>query len=608
MSLIKEKKYHLMSNILYVYKGVAKYKPYLIALVFISIICTAGSKYIWLFLSKYVIEFIHAGMVDDELIKIVIILTVSNIVCMVGLNIVNYGKEPAALYVRPMFMLERNKKHIGMFFENLENKEVLDAVEKSRHATSFTTVGIEGLIRLTLDFCPDLFACIVAVVILSRIHWIMVALVIVFGILSYLSIDKAAKIDKYLTNDSVAFPKRKLQYFKTISRNFEYGKDIRLYQVSDQLVQTQKELNHELHYNICQARKQWLKSGVFTSTLNLLREAILYFGLVYFIVNQQLGIGDFMLYVGCVHTFADTFHNLMCTYANLRRCSREVNDYRTLNEFYEENKAKAKPTLKGRDYEIRFENVSFEYPANHNDALKNMNITISPQEKLAIVGLNGAGKTTFVKLLLKLYKPTEGKIYVNGVDIETIDTESYYQLFAPVFQDMQCYAFSLAENVSMRSDERMDTVRVEQSLRNAGLGEKLDAWEKGLNTPMMKILHDDGIILSGGEKQKMALARALYKDAPIVILDEPTAALDALAESRMYEYFDSLVSGKSAVYISHRLASTRFCDRIAMFEDGQMVEYGTHMELMEKNGKYAEMFHMQSFYYKEEASDETVIC
>ncbi len=607
MSTIKEKKYTLLSNIIYVYKGVAKHKPYLIALLFLSVICTAGSKFIWLFLSKYVIEYISEGMEIEQLIRMVGLLTLSSIACMIGQNAVNFGKEPAAFYVRPMFMLERNKKHIRMFYEHLENRGVLDAVEKSKNSTWNTDVGIEGIIRFTLEFCSGVFTCIVAILILCEVSFFMAFIVLGFGVLSYFAVDKASKREKYLTNDSVAFEKRKLEYFKKVSNDFAYGKDIRLYQVAGRLLDTQRDLQHKLHEKIIKARKQWVRSSVFTNTLDMLREGILYVGLVYFILNKSLGIGDFMLYVGCVHSLADNFQNMMKVFAKLRKCSAETNDYRTLNEFCEEQEERNVTSYMSEEYEICFKDVSFRYPGSDKFALENLNITISPHEKLAVVGLNGAGKTTFVKLLLKLYKPTSGSIYLNGIDINTISTSRYYDLFAPVFQDMECYAFSLAENVSMKTEDKTDKDFAEECLKKAGLEEKLSTWPKGIDTPMLKLIHDDGVILSGGEKQKMALARALYKKAPVVILDEPTAALDAMAESQMYEQFDSLIEGRNAVYISHRLASTRFCDSIAMFEDGHIVEYGTHEELMRQNGKYANMFNMQSQYYKEGNENEAVV-
>ena len=285
-----------------------------------------------------------------------------------------------------------------------------------------------------------------------------------------------------------------------------------------------------------------------------------------------------------------------------------MNDYRAYNEFCDAQPEGEKEVPKETEYHFTFENVSFRYPGREEYALKNLNLTLPFKEKLAVVGLNGAGKTTFIKLLLKLYQPTEGRILLNGVDLRDIRTEDYYALFAPVFQDLELYAFSLAENVSMKTAEETNPERVKECLNRAGLGEKLKEWPKGIETPMLRILHNDGILLSGGEKQKMALARALYKDAPIVVLDEPTAALDARAESETYERFDSFVHGKTAVYVSHRLASTRFCDCIAMFEDGELVEYGSHEELMERRGKYAHLFELQAQYYQEEENHENVAC
>ncbi|MBQ7926488.1 MAG: ABC transporter ATP-binding protein [Lachnospiraceae bacterium] len=606
MNILKEKKYSLLKNILYVYKGVAQHKPYLIILLLISIISTAGNRFLWLFTGKYIIEYISNGMAAGDLVRMVVYLSGASILCALGRNAVNFGKEPAAFYVRPMFMLDRNKKLIAMPYEYLEYNEILDALQKSRKSTTQTETGIEGIIRFTLVFCSDLFTCIVAIAILCRISILMIGVVIVFGLLSYISIDRAAKREKYLTNDSVSYQERKKDYFKEVCKDFSYGKDIRLYGVGSKLMNSQRTLHEELHENVCKAKNQWMRSGIFTNSLDMLREGLMYVSLVYSIIQKNLGIGDFTMYVGCVRNFASTFYNVMDIYTKLRRCSREVNDYRSLNEFCDEQECEGKKLPVCDRYEIRFENVSFCYPGTEVYALKDINLTLSPGQKLAVVGLNGAGKTTFIKLLLKLYEPTEGHIYLNGVDIKEYDRAAYYELFAPVFQDMECYAFSLAENVSMKVEEKTDKKQVERCLRQAGLGNKLDEWPKGVDTPLLKVLHEDGVLLSGGERQKMALARALYKDAPIVILDEPTAALDAMAESRMYEEFDRMIRGKLAVYISHRLASTRFCHEIAMFEGGELIECGTHDELMHCGGKYAQMFEMQAHYYKEEQPNEAV--
>jgi len=224
------------------------------------------------------------------------------------------------------------------------------------------------------------------------------------------------------------------------------------------------------------------------------------------------------------------------------------------------------------------------------------------------VGLNGAGKSTFIKLLLRLYEPTQGEIYLNGVDVRTYNKHDYYRVFAPVFQQVQLFAFPLSENVSMQAPEETDEGQAAECLKAAGLTDKLKELPDGIHTQVLKIIYDDGVDFSGGEKQKLALARALYKNAPVVILDEPTAALDALAESRLYEEFDRLIGGKTAVYISHRLSSTQFCNHVAMFAGGRLAEYGTHESLLRQGGEYAKMFRIQAQYYVEEGgetADET---
>jgi ATP-binding cassette subfamily C protein len=248
--------------------------------------------------------------------------------------------------------------------------------------------------------------------------------------------------------------------------------------------------------------------------------------------------------------------------------------------------------------DVEFEHVSFKYPGSGQYALRDVNLKISAGEKLAVVGLNGAGKSTFIKLLMRLYTPESGRILLGGVDIQTYKRDDYFKLFSAVFQEINTFAFSIAENVSMRETNKTDAARVRKVLDLAGLSEKLGSLPKGIETSMLKNLDLEGVEFSGGETQKLALARALYKDAPYIVLDEPTAALDALAEERMYLEFDKLARGKTAVYISHRLASTRFCDRILMFEGGTIAECGTHEALISQGGKYAELFGIQAQYYR----------
>ena len=251
-----------------------------------------------------------------------------------------------------------------------------------------------------------------------------------------------------------------------------------------------------------------------------------------------------------------------------------------------------------KSLEIVFDHVTFRYPGTEKNVFTDLNFTIHAGERLAIVGVNGAGKSTLVKLMTGLFAPTEGHIYINGVDLTLMKKEELYQLYSAVFQDVNILAFPIRENVACKS-ENVDDARVQTALEKVGLWKKVEGFEKGLDQMMLKVIDEEGTDFSGGERQKLSIARGLYKDAPMVIMDEPTAALDALAEAEIYENFSSLVEGKTAVYISHRLASTRFCDKIALFDADGLKEYGSHEELMERKGKYYEMFVIQGKYYQE---------
>jgi len=224
--------------------------------------------------------------------------------------------------------------------------------------------------------------------------------------------------------------------------------------------------------------------------------------------------------------------------------------------------------------------------------------------KLAVVGINGAGKTTFTKLLMRLYEPTEGRILLNGRDVREYDRTKYFEIFSPVFQNVETFAFPIWKNISLSTEEATDKNEVAIALKRSGLSHKVECFSKGMDTEVQKIFYEDGIDFSGGEKQRLAMARALYKEGKVVILDEPTAALDALAEDRMYREFNEMVKGKTSIFISHRLSSTRFCDEIVMFRDGQIIEQGTHEELLACKGSYANMYDLQAGYYKEGEDNE----
>ena len=308
------------------------------------------------------------------------------------------------------------------------------------------------------------------------------------------------------------------------------------------------------------------------------------------------------MYFSTISGFGDWMKGILEDIANIKAQSMYLDDMREFLEMKDSDEVENPIEIpKDDSYEIEFKNVSFKYPRTERYIYKNLSLKIKKGQRLAIVGINGAGKTTFVKLLCRLYEPTSGEILINGVNIKNFSKEEYFKVLSVVFQEIKTFAFSVAENVSLKDKENTDRSKVLKCIEKAGIKEKIDSLEKGIDTSLLKILDEDGVELSGGENQKLALARALYKNGKIVILDEPTSALDAVAEYNIYKGFDELIGEKTAIYISHRLASTKFCDVIAFFENGEVVEYGTHDELLSKNGKYSEMFNIQSQYYKEES-------
>ncbi len=248
------------------------------------------------------------------------------------------------------------------------------------------------------------------------------------------------------------------------------------------------------------------------------------------------------------------------------------------------------------EYEIAFKNVSFKYPGSETYALRNLSFTFKIGQKLAVVGMNGSGKTTMIKLLCRLYDPTEGEITLNGIDIRKYDYKEYLSIFAVVFQDFKLFSFSLGQNIA--ANVKVNETKAKECLEMAGFGERFKSLPKGLDTYFSKDFEEDGISFSGGEAQKVALARALYKDSPFIILDEPTAALDPIAEAEIYSKFNDIVGDKTAIYISHRLSSCRFCDEIVVFDHGEVVQQGSHEVLVaDEKGKYYELWCAQAQYY-----------
>ncbi|MDE7284287.1 MAG: ABC transporter ATP-binding protein/permease, partial [Lachnospiraceae bacterium] len=463
--------------------------------------------------------------------------------------------------------------------------------------------GVEGMARAIADFLINTTVVLTGILVLGTLHPGIVFIMLILNVINFLIMNRTGKITKKKVWDPLAVWWRKDNYMAYTTTDFGAAKDIRMFGLKDWLVTKYRALKQVRYESQIKNAKIWMAVSAVSNMIWALSQAAVYIWLIKLAVSEQISLGNFSLYLASSNTFYNCIFQFLQQIDNLMARSREVDDFRSFMDFVTDDAEDGKEVPVSTAYEFEFKNVSFRYPKSENYALKNLSLTLSQGERLAVVGLNGAGKSTFIKLLLRLYEPDEGVILLNGVDIKRYARSSYYKLFAPAFQDVELFAFPLAENISMQEPKDTDKDRARECLIMSGMEDKIKELPAGIDTEVLKVIHDDGTDFSGGEKQKIALARSLYKDAPVVVLDEPTAALDAIAESRLYQDFDKLIGEKSAVYISHRLSSTQFCSHVAMFEEGELVEYGTHKELLEKDGAYAKMFHTQAQYYVEESGE-----
>lgn len=406
-------------------------------------------------------------------------------------------------------------------------------------------------------------------------------------------------------NHSLAFMEQShrmnilMEHFGNYIGNYDAGKDIRLYDMPGFLGDSYFAVYENYTRSSLRLSRKCAFWTVPGTLLNFLLQFLIYGILIAAALGSSISAGDIAKYAACLLLLTDTCTRLTTT------LQVSLHNHIYLKRYFRyfdipNNMYKGSLTVEKRDdneYFVEFRNVSFRYPRTENYALRNLNLKFKVGEKLAVVGLNGSGKTTFIKLLCRLYDPTEGEILLNGVDIRKYDYDEYMSLFSVVFQDFNIFSFRLGEVVASGKD--YDPNKVRRCLIQAGFGDRLAALPDGVDTYLYQNYDKSGIEISGGEAQKIALARALYKDAPFIILDEPTAALDPISEYEVYSHFNTIAGDKTAVYISHRLASCRFCDKIAVFDQGSIVQFGSHESLLaDLHGRYHELWNAQAQYYQ----------
>ena len=502
--------------------------------------------------------------------------------------------------------LSISRKYAETSYPNLLNTDFLALGKKASAACDANSEASEAIWTTLTDLMTSCIGFVVYLALLTNLNLWLAALVAATTAVSYFASKRINEWGYLHRSEELELTKR-IEYANKTATSREFAKDIRMFGLRGWLEDLWGS-TMRLYSAFCAKReRKYIWANIIDIVLTFLRNGIAYAFLIGITVKNGLPASQFLLYFAALSGFAQWVVEILDKLSVMHKQSLDISTIREFldwNEPFDLNGGERIAFEPNKQYEIRLDNVSFRYPKADKDTLSHINLTVHPGEKLAIVGLNGAGKTTLVKLVCGFLDPTEGRILLNGEDIRKFNRNDYYALFSAVFQEFSVLDVTVKENVAQCVDG-IDETRVWQCIDKAGLTEKIKSLPKGIETHLGRRVFKDGVEFSGGQTQRLMLARALYKNAPILVLDEPTAALDPIAENDIYQKYNDMTHGRTSFFISHRLASTRFCDRIIFVDGGKIAEEGTHDELLKNGGGYAYLFEVQSKYYRSDNQDGT---
>ena len=593
--------------------------PGYITFVLIVKLIAAGQPFISIYFSSLILDGLFRMDSFESIFKNVVIMLIIDAALVLirwGLELINWVKKHELTQKINKMLVD---KTMDLDFDILEKHETLDLYKKAQDGIQTggdirvfidnlaglvekVSTIVYSLVLLVPLFIPRAAAEVGSLTGLSYFlnQWysfvVMVIVLAVHVFMSYKTNKKSSQLQMEFFEKNISY-NRYFGYWFNLIFDYSIGKYIRLYKMQKLMTKRVQETNDKLEAE----GNAWINKDIKNSLIPLVSQCFMQLASYAYVglkaVFGLVSAGKCIMYVSSYTKLVESITGISSNFVQLKMESQYLSFFYDYMEIQNKRYDGTIPTEKRDDnvFELEFRDVSFKYANSDTWALRHVNQKITLGTKNAVVGKNGAGKTTFIKLLCRLYEPTEGQILLNGVDIRYYDYEEYAKLFGIVFQDFNLFSFPLGENVS--GSNEYDRERAVKCLEDAGFGERLAKMEKGLDTPLYQYDDEDGVEISGGEAQKIAIARSLYKDAPFVIMDEPTSALDPVAEFEIYQRFDQMVEGKTSIYISHRMSSCRFCDNIIVFDQGQVIEQGSHDKLMSNKGLYSELWNAQAQYY-----------
>ncbi len=600
----KKNEYNTLNTVFYSFRKVLKVDQPIIYIYFGYVAARLGSNLLWLFFLPALIRLLADGAPLSQLFLTVAVIVLAMLICHLVERLCSQLYTPRMSRLRISLSQELDELMLDMPYARFENPEDQNFFQNANSVIGQSNGGLSGMIVHSFELLEEIIAFGIYIAVSFYVNWLIFLLIAVMTIVNFILTEHTNRCNHENTVKMSA-QNRTMEFLNRCMNEEAHAKDMRIYNMFPWFSHRMKLAIKDYHALALKNHGNNMRLSLINVVVSALSDAVIYAVLITSVIAGALTVADFSLNFSIVYAISGRVSGIMQGILRLQSFNLAMNDYRRVLENYGGHitnpRDNATKPSQLRPPKIEFKNVSFMYPNTQKYVLKDLSFTIESGERISLVGENGAGKSTIVKLLCRLYEPTEGEILLDGRNYLKYSEDTYRKLLSIVFQDTINYAFMIKENVSMRPDTMTDETKVTAALEKAGLMEKISSLTNGFDSNLIKFIYPDAVALSGGENQKLAISRALYKNAPIMILDEPTAALDAFMESHIYQTFADMTNGKSAVFISHRLASAKFCDKIIILKDGQTEGIGTHNELLKSCEHYAELYKIQARGYAEEA-------